>query len=187
MAYEQIVSVASTATSGQVPTANGTGGFAWQTPQGGGGAANDWEKVEEGKVTDATTITYNGQADGLANYKLIINGFVPSDTNAKDIVLQNYGDNNNEISSNAWFQLFKAQTSGQYKVIILETQMLNSKLPASLVYYSISGGRGSGAVNCYNQYNNMANDLTGLKGFVFGFVDSTITFTCDYQIWRKKV
>lgn len=33
MAYEQLVSVPSSATSGQVPKANGSGGYTWETPK----------------------------------------------------------------------------------------------------------------------------------------------------------
>lgn len=56
MAYEKIVSVPSTATSGQVPQADGVGGFSW-------GAVDAYTKAQT--LTEATKIAYGLGADAV--------------------------------------------------------------------------------------------------------------------------
>lgn len=56
MAYEKIVSVPSTATSGQVPQADGVGGFSW-------GAVDAYTKAQT--LTEATKIAYGLDASAV--------------------------------------------------------------------------------------------------------------------------
>ena len=56
MAYEKIVSVPSTATSGQVPQADGAGGFSW-------GAVDAYTKAQT--LTEATKIAYGLDASAV--------------------------------------------------------------------------------------------------------------------------
>lgn len=64
MPYEKIVTLPSDASEGQTPVADGSGGFSWQVPSGGGGET--WELIGEA-TCDADSQTFIMDKDSSGN------------------------------------------------------------------------------------------------------------------------